>query len=150
MDTKLMHGATMKQNLHTSFAIVTLILAATVSVSEVNAQEIIVQSNYAAQSGWQPWQSLPVYGTPSPVYPSATLSSQTYQPQSQNSYWVPPRNRTWSPPYSQSSAPVVGQVPVQTPTPIYRGVTNVQRAPFNPPAITVQPPAATRCQAGGT
>ena len=51
----------MNQHLRTSIGVVTLLLAATVSVNEVNAQSI-----YETHSGWhtvqsQPLQSQPLY-----------------------------------------------------------------------------------------
>ena len=154
MDKLLKHGAPMNQNLRTSIGIFTLLLAATVSVSEVNAQGFNVQSNYAAHSGLQLWQSQPVYRTASWGYPSATLAARTYQPQFYNSYQLQAPAKSWSPQFTRSSSPSVVQTPNQiqapTPTPIYRTVTNVQRPPVNAPAYAIRPAKVTGCQSGST
>ena len=161
----------MNQNLRTSIGIVALLLAATVSVNEVNAQSI-----YATNSGWQilqsqPLQSQPLYGATSisQGYPSAIIASRIYQPHSYdsqsynspaydspsykspaynspayNSHWPQSQNHSWSPQYPQSN--MLGAVQTQ----IYQEDTYAQTPPVNLPTFTPSPASVTSCQPGGT
>ena len=146
----------MNQHLRTSIGVVTLLLAATVSVNEVNAQSI-----YETNSGWhivqsQPLQSQPLYDATSTSlgYPSAIIASRIYQPHSYdshsydfhsyNSHWPQSQNQSWSPQYSQSN--MLGAVQTQ----IYQEDTYAQTPPVNLPTYTGSPASVTSCQPGGT
>ena len=161
----------MNQHLRTSIGVVTLLLAATVSVNEVNAQSI-----YETNSGWhimqsqplqsQPLQSQPLYGATSTLqgYPSAIIASRIYEPysydshsysspaydspsynsQAYSSHWPQSQNQSWSPQYSQSN--MLGAVQTQ----IYQEDTYAQTPPVNLPTFTPSPASVTSCQPGGT
>ena len=146
----------MNQHLRTSIGVVTLLLAATVSVNEVNAQSI-----YETNSGWHIVQSQPLYDATSTLqgYPSATIASQIYQPQSYDSYsynspayssnfynsdWQQSQNHSWSPQYPQSN--ILGAVQTQ----IYQEYTYAQTLPLNLPTYTGSPASVTSCQPGDT
>ena len=151
----------MNQHLRTSIGVVTLLLAATVSVNEVNAQSI-----YETNSGWhivqsQPLQSQPLYDATSTSlgYPSAIIASRIYEPYSYDSpaydsptynspayssHWQQSQNQSWSPQYSQSN--MLGAVQTQ----IYQEDTYAQTPPVNLPTYTPGPASVTSCQLGGT
>ena len=168
----------MNQSLRTSIGIVALLLAATVSVNEVNAQ-----SSFATNSGWNISQSRPLYGATAQAYPSAILSNRTYyqpqsfnqpqsynQPQLNSSYWQPSQSSSWSPRYTQPNTlgvsqlqpqiqaqrqiqaqpQIQAQLQTQARPQIYREATFPQTPTVNLPTYAGRPANATLCQPGGT